>query len=469
MTTLAEEQKEQERWTARLKQPTRVYDTLLEREFEEPERRIARTNAALDAVLRFAAANVPHYRQLFQQIGADPKAPDFSAVLPVLPILRKLDLRDSESEFLAERLLDGERAGAESPSSGTTGTPVTVLHSARSNRMFALLKQREYRWFRFDPGGTLASIRPPRSLVKRPDGSLLPVREDQRLGGWPPVRGDFSTGPAIGFSIMNAPEDQLAWLRRIRPDYLLILSSALEHLAFTAGAERPCASLKAVLAIAEELTAGMRAHVERSFAAPIHQNYGLNEIGLVAGRCEAGRYHVHSEHCLVEIVRADGSAANAGETGRLIVTGLSNLAMPLLRYDADDLAVAVDGPCPCGRTLPSFADIVGRFSQFACLPDRSFVMFETMRAAIQKAPADQTRDLQQYQLHQFRDGRYELRLLVRAPLPDVFAQHVQDAWAKAASSPNSSLTLRYVDAIERGAGGKYQAFSSDFIPKGGSA
>jgi len=202
---------------------------------------------------------------------------------------------------------------------------------------------------------------------------------------------------------------------------------------------------------------------------PIHQNYGLNEIGLVASRCEAGRYHVHSEHCLMEIVRADGSAANAGETGRLIVTGLSNLAMLLLRYDADDLAVAADGPCPCGRTLPSFADIVGRFSQFASLPERSFVMFETIRFAIQKAPAEQIRDLRQFQLHQFRDGRYELRLLARARLPDVFDQHVQSVWANAAPPPNSSLTLRYVDAIERGAGGKYQAFSSDFIPKGRSA
>ena len=469
MTTLAEEQKEQERWTARLKQPTRIYDTLLEREFEEPERRVARTNAALDAVLRFSAVNVPHYRQLFQEIGADPKAPDVSAVLPTLPILRKLDLRDSEAAFRAERLPDGERAGAEAPSSGTTGTPVSVVHTARSNRMFALLKQREYRWFGFDPGGMLASIRPPRTLVKRRDGSLLPLGEDQPLGGWPPVRGDFSTGPAIGFSIMNPPEDQIAWLRRVRPDYLLTLSNALEHLAFTAGGERPCTSLKGVLAIAEQLTAGMRAHAERCFGVPIQQNYGLNEFGLVAVRCEAGRYHVHSEHCLVEIVDADGRAVAAGETGRLIVTTLSNLAMPLLRYDADDLAVAADGPCACGRTLPSFADIVGRFSQFASLPEGSFVMFETMRLAIQKAPAEQIRDLRQFQLHQFRDGRYELRLLARARLPDAFVQHVQNVWAEAAPSPNSSLTLRYVDAIERGAGGKYQAFSSDFIPKGGSA
>ena len=103
----------------------------------------------------------------------------------------------------------------------------------------------------------------------------------------------------------------------------------------------------------------MREHIERSFGCPIHQNYGLNEIGLVATRCDAGRYHVHSEHCIVEIVGPDGRSVAPGETGRLIVTGLNNWAMPLLRYDADDLGTAVEGPCPCGRTLPSFGDVVG--------------------------------------------------------------------------------------------------------------
>jgi phenylacetate-CoA ligase len=284
------------------------------------------------------------------------------------------------------------------------------------------------------------------------------------LSDWPHVGRDFSTGPSIGFSILNPPEHQIAWLRRLLPDHLLVLSASLEHLAFAAGDQHPCKSLKGVLAISEQLTPDMRAHVERSFAVPVHQNYGLNEIGIVAGRCEAGRYHVHSEHCLVEIVGDDGRPTAPGEIGRLVVTGLSNLAMPLIRYDADDLARAVDGPCACGRTLPSFGDIVGRYSRLAFLPERSFAMLEAVRATILKMPADEIRDLRQFQLHQFRDGRFELRLLARASLPDVFAEQIKAAWAKALSSSEQVLSLRYVDAIERSPGGKYQVFTSDFMP-----
>jgi phenylacetate-CoA ligase len=385
-------------------------------------------------------------------------------VFSKLPILRKLDLRDNESAFHAERLPEGEKVNSEAKSTGTTGMPVRVRHTVRSNRMFALLKQREYRWFQFDPRGTLAMIRSPRALARRPDGSLLAEGEEIRVSNWPGIGRDFSTGPAIAFSILNPPEHQIAWLRQILPDHLLVLSATLEHLAFAAGDQRPCKSLKGVLAISEQLTPDMRAYVERRFDVPIHQNYGLNEIGLVAGRCEAGRYHVHSEHCLVEIVRDDGSAAAPGEIGRLVVTGLSNLAMPLIRYDADDLARAVDGPCTCGRTLPSFGDIVGRYSRFAFLPERSFAMLEAVRATILKMPPHEIRDLRQFQLHQFRDGHFELRLLVRAPLPDVFAEQVNAAWAKAVRSSEQALWLRYVDAIERSPGGKYQVFTSDFMP-----
>ena len=146
------------------------------------------------------------------------------------------------------------------------------------------------------------------------------------------------------------------------------------------------------------------------------------------------------------------------------MTGLSNSAMPLLRYDADDLAVAANGPCSCGRTLPSFADIVGRYNRFARAPEQSRVLFESLRAAILRMPLDLIRDLRQFQIYQDRDGRYELRLLVRAALPDKFAEMVHAAWSTIARPPVPALSLTYVDAIERGPSGKYQVFMSEFTP-----
>ena len=202
------------------------------------------------------------------------------------------------------------------------------------------------------------------------------------LAGWLRVEADFVTGPALAFNIMNTPEDRIAWLRTYQPDHLLSVSEDLEHLAFTAGDEIVARTLKGVEAISDQMTPTMREHIEHSFGCPIHQNYGLNEIGLVATRCDAGRYHVHSEHCIVEIIGPDGKSVAPGETGRLIITGLNNWVMPLLRYDADDLAIAVDGPWPCGRTLPSFGDVVGRYSRVAFLPEGTIIILEALRAAI---------------------------------------------------------------------------------------
>jgi hypothetical protein len=56
---------------------------------------------------------------------------------------------------------------------------------------------------------------------------------------------------------------------------------------------------------------------------------------------------------LVEIVDEAGAPCAAGRAGRFVVTGLMNLAVPLMRYDSDDLVTALDGPCPCGRNGPA--------------------------------------------------------------------------------------------------------------------
>ncbi|MDP6591413.1 MAG: hypothetical protein QF449_03710 [Alphaproteobacteria bacterium] len=61
--------------------------------------------------------------------------------------------------------------------------------------------------------------------------------------------------------------------------------------------------------------------MEKMFGAPINLGYGLNEIGIVAACCpEAGRYHIHDEHCLVEIVDDDNQPVASGEFGRILVT-----------------------------------------------------------------------------------------------------------------------------------------------------
>ena len=462
MTSLDEERAEQQRWNARLRRADPAYDMLTANEFDDTRTHDDRMEKALSAMLRFAARQVPYYRELFRSIGVDPLQPDPMKTLAAVPVLTKLDIQDNERRLKAENLPGGETKVVVKATSGTTGRPTKVLQSMNTTRVFAALKQREYRWFRFDPGGTLAMIRLSSHLPRAENRRELTNGETQRLPAWLHVGGDFDTGPFLGFNVTNSPEEQIAWLRENQPDYLLTYSETLEHLAFTAAGETPATGIRGLMAISEQLTPSMRDHVERGFGLRVQQNYGLNEIGLVAVRCDSGRYHVHTENCHVEIIGDDGRACSPGQTGRLIVTGLKNWAMPLFRYDTDDLAQAADGPCPCGRTLPAFTDVVGRYSRIAFLPEGSLGLVGALRTAIEEMPIELVRDVRQFQIHQFRDDRFEVRLVSRAPLAETFGQRLRDAWAIAA--PGRPLVIKRVEGIARSPGGKFQAFTSDFMP-----
>ncbi len=463
MTTAADERNEQHQWTARLRRPTRLYDVLLETEFDDQEKSRARIAANLSAVLRFASQHVAYYRDVFHRTGVDPAAPVPATVLAALPILTKLDLRDHGSSLIADGVVPGKQGTRWAQSSGTTARPTKVLHSARSLDAFGHLKQREYRWFRLDPSGTFAWLRLPNQLPRRADGEKLGIGETLRFDNWPNMQ-NFHTGPFLAANLLTPVEDIFVWLDRESPDYVMTYAQVLEKFAFAAEGTLTAKSLRAFISISEQLTPGMRIRVERSFGIPVHQNYGLNEIGLVAVRCEAGRYHVHSEHCLIEIVNNQGFPCAPGETGRIIVTALNNLAMPLIRYDTGDLAVATGGECSCNRTLPSFGEIVGRYARVAYLPPGTIEPVLALREAIENLPPHLTRDFREFQIHQFASRNIELRIVVRSPMTEEFYALVRAAWAKATEGAGPELTVRRVEELFRAPGGKFEVFTSDFLP-----
>lgn len=463
MTSLAEERIEQQRWTQILKRPEPNYDIVLEHEFETPEQYRVRNTQNLRAMLTFASRQVPYYREVFRRANVEATDGDPTEVLAALPLLSKLNVLDAGKALLAEKLPAGDTRVHWWESSGTTGRPVRVLHSMRSVKMHPYLAQRSSRIHRLDPLAKFAEMRIPRLLPRRPDGSELPPGETLRLPAWRDLP-DFATGPYVGMNVLTPIEERIAWLRRERPDYFMAYSETLEVLALAAGNEQLEPSIKVVLAISEQLTPSMRSFVERRFGAPAHQVYGLSEFGLVGVRCDAGRYHVHREHCMVEIVDGEGRACAPGQVGRIIVTGLSNFAMPMIRYDTGDLAETVTGTCPCNRTLPSFGEIVGRYSRVAYLPPGTMGPVLTLRETIESMPMELMQGLREFQIHQYADKHMELRLVAQSPLPEPFFARIRDAWAKATAGGEQELSFRNVDEIPKPPGGKSEVFTSDFMP-----
>jgi phenylacetate-CoA ligase len=466
-TSIEEERAEQERWPLLPQHAgyAQVFDRLIAAEFAEPAGMRRETDAALVRVLGFAAENVPYYARLFRTRGIDPAGIGGVSGLPAIPVLTKQDLLAAGNELLARKLPPGDGLWGWFSSSGTTGRPARVLQTGRSNLNFTFMVQRRMRWHRFDPQGTLATIRLASQAPVDGRGKRIADGAHLRLAKWLYAGTFFQTGPHLFFNVTNPVEQQLEWLARMRPDYVQAYSESLEHLVLACNGEWPAKSVRKFNAISEQLTPSMRRLIERATGAPVEQGYGLNEIGIVATRCAAGRYHVHLEHCIVEIVDADGMPCAEGQAGRVVVTALCNAAMPLLRYDTGDVARAADGPCPCGRTLPAFGEIVGRYSRIAFLPEGTLGRVGALREALETMPPRLAHNLRQFQVHQFRDGRFELRLVTAGPLAGDFDVSVRQAWAASCGTGATALDIVLVDAIPRSPGGKYQDFTSDFVPR----
>jgi len=468
-TDAARELEEQRRWCL---QPRfaglKTFDQFLHGEFLSEDEQRHRQSRAVSRIVDFAVAEVPYYRDLFAARGL--RAGDIrgSGDLVKLPLLDKESVRANPDRLRPARLPRGEQIHGLFASSGSTGQPTKILHTVSSNAMFTFLAQRQCRWCRFDPKAMIVNIRTvTRRASEQPGASATGLNLDDETRPktrWNYVGQFFETGPALVFNIMNSVERQLELLRANRPAYLCTRASLLEHLGYAAAGDAVVDSLESVLGNSEDLRAPTRRFVERVFGIPVHQDYGVNEVGLIAMRCAAGRYHVHAEHCYVEIVDGQGRPCPPGVTGRIVVTALRNPAMPLIRYDTDDMAEVLDGPCPCGRTLPSFGNLIGRYRRYVCLPEGAFKLFRVLRSAVNGLPGEVTHDLRQFQVHQYRDGRFELRVLVAGPLPPAFYEGVRAAWDAAIGDRPETLVVVEVGEILRGAGNKFQDFTSDYMP-----
>lgn len=440
-------------------------DGLARNEFLDDAERQRHRQQSLQRILSHCYLEVPYFKNLFVDNGIRRRDFQDTGVLTRIPVLRREDLAQHYPGLKAGRMLGGQKADGYSKTSGTTGRPVRVDQTDVSSAMFAWLKQREMRWFRFDPLLRYFSIRPGEELAINAAGERWPDQQLMEMRGWPYVGRFFKTGPAFGFASTNPVEEQLAMLSKVQPHYLLLEPASLEQLAMQDKVPAFTENLKALQTVSQTLTVEMRSLITEKFALPIHQNYGLNEIGLVASLCPEGqRYHVHEEHCHVEIVSGTHEPVTPGERGQLLVTSLTNTAMPLVRYETGDTAVLSAGPCRCGRSLMSFESVSGRFRRIAKLPPGSYARFKAVATTLMSFALQRPTAVRQYQVYQRSDGDFELIIDCDSPLVaglEAAVQHAFDAIESEGSKP--SLTLSVGGEFKAQALKKFQVFYSELM------
>ena len=100
--------------------------------------------------------------------------------------------------------------------------------------------------------------------------------------------------------------------------------------------------VKTILPISESMPSEVRRNLERQLNCTVRSWYSNEENGIMGlQREEDESYYIDSESYYYEILKLDSDEpAEPGELGRIVITDLYNYAIPLIRYDNGDLAVA---------------------------------------------------------------------------------------------------------------------------------
>ncbi len=373
---------------------------------------LAEQQEAARRLLRHAVAHVPAYK------GRSPEK------LEEWPILDKAAIVAQPEKFLSDEF--DPRRLMELRTSGTTGTPLAVRFPVETHQTEMAFRWRHKAW-----GGT-----PFLSRSAYVAGHPVVPPNQQRPPFWRWDRFEKRLlCSSYHLTADNLPSYQVAF-QRYRPDFIHGYPSSL----FLLGGYQP----KAVFTASETLLDFQRAAIERNFGAKVFNWYGNSELTCNIVECAAGNLHYRTDYGVLELL----------DDGTMIVTGLNNPAMPLIRYRVGDRAVAKAGTCSCGCNFPLIERIEGRIEDYVWTPDGRFVgrldhLFKDA-AHVREAQIVQTR------LDE---------IVIRVVKENGFDETPVLAEARQRLGDSIKIRFEYVNTIERAAAGKFRFIVSQLPPE----
>jgi phenylacetate-CoA ligase len=391
-------------------------------------------DARLRAMVRHAWANSRFYREKFECAGLKPDDIRTLADLVHLPPTTKAELQALPDGFARARGFTESNTVREA-TSGSSGRTLQIDHSqAAYDRYFAFafrhLWDLGYRpWHRvaytaYDP---------------------LPTLPWERTG--------LGTRQQVDLR-QRDPRSYVEALLRIRPDVITAYPSILRLVIRSATASeleriRP----RAIHLHSELLTAGIRAEISQAFDCDCFDDYSTFEFHHVAYECRQHTYHIAADNVIVEFVR-DGRPVTPGQQAEILLTGLTNRAMPLLRYAIGDVGAAGTEPCACGRGFPTMQLLQGRVDDFIVLPSGRCFSPRMVNPAFENLPG-----ILEHVLVQEAPGWIVAHLNVRdehrSTTPDLVERTLRELFGEPIR-----LDVRLTTELERGRTGKLRCIVS---------
>jgi len=114
----------------------------------------------------------------------------------------------------------------------------------------------------------------------------------------------------------------------------------------------------------------VRKRLEEAWGAPIYDNYGSHEVGLISWECQARDHkHISEDTVYCQLVGVDdGLPLEEGDVGNLVVTSLHRSMPPFIRYNLRDLLTLYPhSTCACGLSTRKLSTFLGRSDEMVKL------------------------------------------------------------------------------------------------------
>ncbi|MBI3899625.1 MAG: phenylacetate--CoA ligase family protein [Gammaproteobacteria bacterium] len=389
----------------------------------------------LREILCHAVRHVPFYRRRFAELGLDERALSTIEDLSAIPWLDKATVVREGKELLAKNTLF---PGIKINTSGSTGSPLCLLQNPGAVIRENAFVWRQLLWAGFRVGDRRAWIRGDMVVpFKQSEGPFWRENAAENML----MMSSYHLRESTALSYIAALEQFDPVLIQAYPSSIAYLARFLQATGRSYGGRR----LRAVVTSSENLTEADRTLIEQCLRCRVYDHYGNGERVALIQTCEVGNYHLASDYAWTELVPT--------ENGRyeLVGTGFNNLLMPLIRYRTrDTVEVELEASaCACGRRLPRIKRVLGRADDYLKTADgRAIGRIDHIFKGIQ--------GIVEAQLVQSSLGEVTVKVVPLNKMP-VAEQNKLITNAKARLGESMRINIEMVDAIPRGANGKFRA------------
>lgn len=290
----------------------------------------------LAEILNHAKTTVPYYKHLKAKSLTD------------FPILTKNILRNKVEDLISDtyKIKDLDKHHSSGSSGFQSFTYMTKAHTV----YLRSLQTHWWHWSDYEFGDTLLQfgISQNRTLTKKLKDAFLRCTYIKAFGL---SDDDFK-------SILN----QFSSKKNV---VVAGYPSVINQLAIYCCKHKKKLNLKSVICFGDKLFDHHITTIKTAFGHGVKlvDTYGCAEGLLMACKADSTYYNIMSPHIYLEIVDEHGLPVNDGEQGHVLVTCLTNKAMPLIRYKLGDLAIKLPkNEYPKERILnyPLLKKVVGR-------------------------------------------------------------------------------------------------------------